>query len=401
MATNTQTHLRKAAVLIRSLDSDTAAMMLGQLSAQEAAAIRAAMRELGPVGPEEQADIAAEFRRTRPAFERAAGGVELSLSTPPLDDNSRGQEAAVHTPISAGRRFEFVANASTSALVTFLGREHPQTIAVVLAHLSPDRAAEILAALPEKLQAGTIERLAALGEADSESVIVLERELATWLAARGEDRGVLAHRRETVANILAATDAKTRRGILSRLRTHNIALASQLAADDSPAVTSLDYQKSSDDHTRYRRVLRADSSLRPTHESKYTSKQAADTSEKIQRGLAAIRQSITSTSLQPPSPPPLPRIEFDQLVHLDAAGISALLHNVDANVLAVALVGSREDLVDRICGQMPKRTARTFRRELRRVGPTRLSDVEIAQRMVAEAAARHLASRRHTQVNAA
>jgi flagellar motor switch protein FliG len=78
--------------------------------------------------------------------------------------------------------------------------------------------------------------------------------------------------------------------------------------------------------------------------------------------------------------------------------MSALLHNVDANVLAVALVGSREEFIDRICDQMPKRTARAFRRELRRVGPTRLSDVETAQRMVADTAARDLAARRQTPI---
>lgn len=388
------THFRKAAVLIRSLDGDTAALMLSQLSAEEAAAIRRAMRELGAIDPEEQADIAAEFRRTRPAPEQATSGVELSLSASNCKDVLCERENAPLAPASIGRRFEFVANASTSALVTFLGREHPQTIAVVLAHLAPKRAGEILAALPEKCQADTIERLAALGEADPESVIVLERELAAWLAARGEDRGVLAHRRETVANILAATDAKTRRGILSKLRTHNTALASQLAADNSLHATLLERQPALAEGVRSRRDQQVTSTSRTLHDVKYTSKQAADTSAKIQRGLAALRQSIASSDVRAPAVP-LPRIEFDQLIHLDSAGILALLHDVDANVLAVALVGSREEFIDRICSQMPKRTVRAFRRELRRVGPTRLSDVETAQRMVAEAAARHLASRRN------
>lgn len=389
------TQLRRAAVLIRSLDSDTATLMLSQLSAEEAMAIRAAIRELGTVAPEEQADIAAEFRRTRPALKQAASGVELSLSSPDFADVVPEQEAvAIHSPSSAERRFEFVAKASTNALVTFLGREHPQTIAVVLAHLSPERAAEILAALPDKLQADTIERLAALGEADPACVIVLERELSAWLAGRGEDRSVLAHRRETVANILAATDAKTRRGILSKLRTHNLVLASQLADERASTVSHSVNQTVGKEDQLALGTTRLVSTARRSNDLKYTSKQATDTSAKIQRGLAALRQSIASPEAQPPPTPPLPQIEFDQLVHLDSAGISALLHDVDANVLAVALVGSRDEFIDRICDQMPKRTARAFRRELRRVGPTRLSDVETAQRIVADTAARHLAKRR-------
>jgi flagellar motor switch protein FliG len=74
--------------------------------------------------------------------------------------------------------------------------------------------------------------------------------------------------------------------------------------------------------------------------------------------------------------------------------LSAVLRQVDADVLALALAGSHEELVDRICDQMPKRTAREFRRQLRRLGPTRLSDVEAAQRAVAQVAARQLAERR-------
>jgi flagellar motor switch protein FliG len=83
----------------------------------------------------------------------------------------------------------------------------------------------------------------------------------------------------------------------------------------------------------------------------------------------------------------LPRIAFDDLAELDSRTLSAVLRQVDANVLVLALAGSREDLVDRICDQMPKRTARGFRRELRRLGPTRLSDVEAAQHAVAQIAA--------------
>jgi flagellar motor switch protein FliG len=43
---------------------------------------------------------------------------------------------------------------------------------------------------------------------------------------------------------------------------------------------------------------------------------------------------------------------------------------------------------------MPRRTAKAFRRQLGRLGPTRLSDVEEAQRLVAAAAARRLTDRR-------
>jgi flagellar motor switch protein FliG len=82
------------------------------------------------------------------------------------------------------------------------------------------------------------------------------------------------------------------------------------------------------------------------------------------------------------------------LIHLDDRTLANVLREVDANALALALAGSDDVLVDRICDQMPKRMAKTFRRELRRLGPTRLSDVEAAQRLVAHHAALQLAQRR-------
>ena len=64
--------------------------------------------------------------------------------------------------------------------------------------------------------------------------------------------------------------------------------------------------------------------------------------------------------------------------------------------LVLALAGSHDELVDRICEPMPRRTAKAFRRQLSRLGPTRLSDVEAAQRLVAAAAARRIAEQKTT-----
>jgi flagellar motor switch protein FliG len=106
--------------------------------------------------------------------------------------------------------------------------------------------------------------------------------------------------------------------------------------------------------------------------------------------FAAIQESA--------SRPALPRIAFDQLVHLDSRMLARLLAVADPNVLALALAGSSDDLVERICDQMPKRVAKNFRRELRRMGPTRLSDVEDAQRAIAEIVAQQMAERRNGSV---
>ena len=364
----TTSNLRKAAVLIRSLDADSATGLLAQLSSAEAARIRTAIRALGPIDPDEQADVLAEFRRTSPlARESAQRGVELALSKPAAEDRSRAAAEPL-PPGSNKTRFDFLQNAPSGVLVSFLAREHAQTIAVVLSHLAPAHAAGVLAALPEKLQAETIERLSVLGDTDTESIAVLESELAAWVAHRAGGRAERGRRREAVAAILAAADSKTRNAILVKLKAHDSELVprsapSRNANENKPAI-----------------------SYRPARQSPTRADR-----RRVQEQVAESRRLSQPPA---PGPQPLPRLEFDHLIHLDDRALAAVLHEVDADALALALAGSGDELVDRICNQMPKRTAKTFRRELRRMGPTRLSDVEAAQRLVAQVAAQQLARRR-------
>jgi flagellar motor switch protein FliG len=92
---------------------------------------------------------------------------------------------------------------------------------------------------------------------------------------------------------------------------------------------------------------------------------------------------------------------FDDLVRLDVRTFAAVVRAVDVQVLGLALAGSSEQLAQRICDQVPKRVARVLRRNLRQLGPTRLSDVEAAQRAVSMVAAKFLAARRPDSLSAA
>jgi flagellar motor switch protein FliG len=368
-------NLRKAAVFIRSLDSETATTLLAQLSPGEAQALRAAIRSIGTLDPDEQADVIAEFRTARPlATQTASEGVELELSM--TDANSRPYElVSAQFNTSAAKRFEFLERAPIDALVPYLAREHAQTIAVVLSYLPPRRAAEVLAGLPDKLQADTVERLAVLGETDPESVVVLEKEIAAWLASRANGNGADLHSTNAAASILAATDALTRSEIVKNLRSRNAALAKLF----EPADASRPKRRPRTTDVSVQAAACADRLARGVQDSAH---------KRLSSPSLAQRHPRTSTA----RPQCLPHFPFDDLIRLDNRDLAAVLSEVDSNVLVLALAGSTDALVDRVCGQMSARTARSFRRLLRKLGPTRLSDVELAQRAVAEVAARRLAT---------
>lgn len=364
MLSNTS-HIRKAAVLLRSLDADTAAKLLAQLSPAEAAAIRVAVRSLGQLDPEEQADVAAEFRRVAPVA--VDDGVELTLSTP-----------AASTPASNGsRRFEFLHQTPIEALVPCLAREHAQTIAVVLSYVRPERAAEVLAALPAGLQVETLERLSALGESDPDCVTVLERELATWLAGQRSRQSRRQLRTDTVAAILTASQQSARDGILANLKQHNQRLADDIARllPEPPPV--------------------ADQSAVGGH----SEPDSGPNGHPVSASETPPTRDVFSIQNVPPLPPvqyvpPTPSLRFDDLARLGTDELAAVLQQVDANVLVLALAGSSDALVDEVTARMPRKVAKAFRRQLRHLGPTRLSDVEAAQTAVATIAAQTVHTRR-------
>lgn len=399
MMPNTNNNLRKAAIFLRSLDADTAAAMLGQLTPDEAAALRAAMREVGQFDLAERDDVAAEFRRARPAVEEnALGGVELQLSSPaPPPSDEAGAKAATSTthiaPADTGMKpFEFLQHAPIARLVPYLAREHAQTIAVVLSRLDPARAASVLAGLPDKLQSESLERLASLGETDPESVVVVERELAAWMAGRTAGRRGDSRRNESALSILAAADVSTRRRLLDRLRTHNALLANELA----PNASTNDFVRSQPSMQ-----LPAEGNRRATQYSY----QAAACARRLEASFAPTssltpvaptlpRPTATLASLRPQ---PLPTMPFDDLLNVDKRTLAAIVRELDTSVLVLALAGSKDELTHYICSQLPRRVARGLRRELRHLGPTLLSDVEAAQKAVSRVASKHvLQSRRHS-----
>jgi flagellar motor switch protein FliG len=360
------TNLRKAAILIRSLDADTAAKLLGQLSPAEAKSLRLAIQALGPVEADERADVAAEFRRVSPVTaEDPRAGVELDLSS----GGSAVNDVAMPARQSTTKPFDFLEHARIESLVPYLAREQSQTIAVVLSYLAPDRAALVLAALPARLQSETIERLSAQGDTDPAALHVLERELAAWLSRQQSTRTRAVRRTDTVAAILAAADESTRGSILTNLAKHN----RELAEEVSPRMTVKPQENTPNVAAR---------SPQPPH-------------------LAAIESIHTPARIAaavPTSPTQRPRIKFDDLARLDQAALAAVLRTVESEVLVLALVGADEELIDRIATQMPRPIAKTFRQRLRQMGPTRLRDVAAAQQDVAEVAAKILQIRRRASL---
>ena len=77
---------------------------------------------------------------------------------------------------------------------------------------------------------------------------------------------------------------------------------------------------------------------------------------------------------------------FENLVGVDNKGISKIMANVDPDMMMKALKGASEAVKEKFLGSMSERARGMFRDDMEALPPMRLSDVEMAQKMVMRAA---------------
>jgi flagellar motor switch protein FliG len=125
--------------------------------------------------------------------------------------------------------FGFLRDAEEEKLSELLGDERPQTVALVLSHLPPERAGAVLSGLAPPLQVEVVRRLVDLENTDPETVREVERALETRLSRQfAIERSRAAAGPETVERILAACPSRVAGHILDNLAMHDQTLADQL-----------------------------------------------------------------------------------------------------------------------------------------------------------------------------
>jgi flagellar motor switch protein FliG len=327
--------LRKAAILVASLDTAAADAVLDQLLPDQARMVRTAIINLegGVVGMddvdqgEQRRVIDAFLQVAPPAPVQAGTGVELDgrlawlhnaagsgdprrTAIAPADAPSASRATQ---PPPGGDAFRFLQETEAEKLVRALTGERPQTIALVLSHLTPVRAAAVLAKLPENIQVDVIHRLVDLEETEPEILRAVEDALQSRLSQQVEMQRRRVAGLSAVAGILHATDGRVGMQILDNLASRDRTLAEKLG----------------------------------------------------------------------------PRsLHFDELTDLDKDVIVAVFDEAGPELMLPALFGASPELVDHVLACLPQADARALRGQLDHPGPIRLRDVEEARRQVARLASR-------------
>ena len=232
MAVMTGLGARKAAIVLVRLGKERAATVLEHMTDEEVEAISAEVATLNGVEAGEANDVINEFGSLLTARQHMLqGGMDLArdLLQRTLGDD-RAEEAMQRlTAMAIQLPFQFLQRADPTQLRSFIHEEHPQVIALVLAHMSAEKASLVLSGLSSELQADVAHRIAVMGRANPETVRivegVLERRLSSVLQPADSSRvgGV-----GPLVNIINRADRSTERQIVEGLESLDSGLAEEV-----------------------------------------------------------------------------------------------------------------------------------------------------------------------------
>jgi flagellar motor switch protein FliG len=229
-ATKGPTNLHKAAILLVLLGEEVASEIYRQLPEQDLEILTQEIAELEYIDPTTALEVLEEYHKLAITQDYLAqGGTDYAkklLVKAFGEDGARQLLSQVSraAEMSAGK-LDSLQKADPQQLAKFLESEHPQTIALILAHLDSKQASALLMKFPETLRAEAIRRLAQLRQFSPEIAQKVAVTLHSRLEALGEQ-----HRRayagvQGVADLLNRLDPANTKNILETIEKDDPKLA--------------------------------------------------------------------------------------------------------------------------------------------------------------------------------
>ena len=164
----------KAAILIQSLGKEASQEILNAFSESERELIRSHLSQMGPVSADLVEKVAGEFTimagKGKPDPKNQRSGTEEKQAP----EDSKTQSSSLNA----------LQSLDADQLVALIKDEHPQTIAIILAHIKSELASETLAKLPDEIKADVALRIASLDKVISGMLEEVENVFESVLKAK-------------------------------------------------------------------------------------------------------------------------------------------------------------------------------------------------------------------------
>jgi flagellar motor switch protein FliG len=216
---------QKAAIVLMAMGPQVAAEITKNLAQAELEEISFEIARLDRVPSEIVTTVLSEWGQMETAAHSIAeGGVDYARKV--LEQALGPQKAAaivkrIEAQLRENAGFQNLRNADPAQVGGLLRGEHPQTIALLLAHLEPDQTAAILRETPTELGGEVLLRLARLEKVLPEVLLVLERCYGSESKVSISKDMTVAGGPEAVAAVLNRMTGTVEKELLSGIATRD------------------------------------------------------------------------------------------------------------------------------------------------------------------------------------
>ncbi len=233
-ATEEKTELsgvQKAAILLIVLGPERSSAIFKHLKDEEVEELTLEIANTRSITPQLKEEVTEEFYRVCLAQQYIAeGGISYAKQ---LLEKSFGEDRArdVIGKLTASlqvKPFEFARKTDASQLLNFIQDEHPQTIALILAYLSPQQSALIISALPPDKQSDVTRRIAVMDRTSPDVIKEVEKVLESKLSSLVNQDYTVIGGVDSVVDILNTVDRGTEKNIMETLEIEEPELADEI-----------------------------------------------------------------------------------------------------------------------------------------------------------------------------
>lgn len=224
------TGVEKAALLLNCIGETAAAAILKNLKDND---IR---RVLGTMGKMKKAPVA-QIKESLLAFYYQLSETTEVIFGKEYDKEtiikSLGEDRAKLIFGSSGgqaqqKSLEALEMVDIRTLANYLVSEHPQTVALIVSHLPPEKKSEVLKRLPEAMQGEIVLRMANLDYISPELLEQVDEVLKTGLATMGTMETTQLGGVEPIAEMFNLMDKTTEQSVMSRVEEKDPLLAEEI-----------------------------------------------------------------------------------------------------------------------------------------------------------------------------
>lgn len=226
------TGVQKAAILFITLGPEASANIIKKLPEAEIQKITYEIANISSVKPEQKDQILKEFIQMNKAKDYLIeGGVEYARN---LLSKALGSQRAseildkVTEATQQFRPFAIARKADAAQLLNIISDEHPQTIALILSYMQPEKAGQVIGELPEDLQADVAYRIATMSSTSPTVVKEIEKVLDSKLSSVVKSDMKSIGGVQTIVDILNQVDRTTERNIMDNMEKQDAELAEKI-----------------------------------------------------------------------------------------------------------------------------------------------------------------------------